>query len=69
VNDTVASYLNNRLKKLEVKRIFGVPGNYTAGFLNTILEDQQIDKENAIQVTSMSNELLAGYAADGYARV
>mmetsp|Transcript_35703 Transcript_35703/g.34737 ORF Transcript_35703/g.34737 Transcript_35703/m.34737 type:complete len:135 (+) Transcript_35703:150-554(+) len=46
--------------------MFGVPGNYTAPFLNTVLEDKSPD---AIKMTSMSNELVAGYAADGYTRV
>jgi indolepyruvate decarboxylase len=62
---TVASYLQKRLEDLGLKRIFGVAGNYTAPFLDTILED----KSAKIQITGTSNELCAGYAADGYSRI
>jgi indolepyruvate decarboxylase len=62
---TVASYLKTRLEQLKLTRIFGVPGNYTAPLLNTILEDTKC----RIKLVSMSNELVAGYAADGYARI
>ena len=63
---SVASYLKMRLESLGLKRIFGVAGNYTAPFLDTILEDTN---PNRIQITGTSNELCAGYAADGYARI
>lgn len=40
---TVAYYLMKRLEELKVTRLFGVPGNYSAPLLNTILEeDSQI---------------------------
>ncbi|MBM3633662.1 MAG: hypothetical protein FJX03_08205 [Alphaproteobacteria bacterium] len=63
---TVASYLKDRLESLGVKRIFGVAGNYTAPFLDTILEDKN---PHRLQITGTSNELCAGFAADGYARI
>lgn len=63
---TVANYLKVRLESLGLKRIFGVAGNYTAPFLDTILEDPNPDR---IQITGTSNELCAGYAADGYSRI
>jgi len=63
---TVARYLKVRLEELGLKRIFGVAGNYTAPFLDTIIEDRNPDR---IKITGTSNELCAGYAADGYARI
>jgi Pyruvate decarboxylase and related thiamine pyrophosphate-requiring enzymes len=65
-NLTVACYLKMRLESLGLKRLFGVAGNYTAPFLDTILEDPEGEK---IKITGTSNEICAGYAADGYARI
>jgi indolepyruvate decarboxylase len=53
------------MEELGITRLFGVPGNYTGPFLNTILEDDK----SKLKITSMSNELVSGYAADAYARV
>lgn len=36
---TVAGYLKQRLEELGLEQLFGVAGNYTAPFLDTILED------------------------------
>lgn len=62
---TVAGYLKTRLEQLGLDRIFGVAGNYTAPFLNTILADET----SPIKISGNANELCAGYAADAYARV
>jgi indolepyruvate decarboxylase len=62
---TVAKYLKTRLEQLGLDRLFGVAGNYTAPFLNTIL----VDKKSPIIITHNANELCAGYAADAYARL
>jgi TPP-dependent 2-oxoacid decarboxylase len=62
---TVAAYLKQRLEELGLDRLFGVAGNYTAPFLDTILEDGQ----SPIKIIGMPNEICAGYAADGYARI
>jgi indolepyruvate decarboxylase len=62
---TVASYLKARLEELGLERLFGVAGNYTAPFLDTILEDAS----SPIVISGISNEICAGYAADGYARL
>ncbi|HXT15467.1 MAG TPA: thiamine pyrophosphate-binding protein [Gemmatimonadaceae bacterium] len=62
---TVAAYLKRRLEELGLDRVFTVAGNYTAPFLDTILED----KKSPIAITGMSNEMVAGYAADGYGRL
>ncbi len=60
---TVSDYLLDRLAELGVDRIFGVPGDFTLGLLDHIEDDTRIEW------VGMANELGAGYAADGYARV
>lgn len=60
---TVADYLLDRLAECGVDRIFGVPGDFTLQFLD------HVDAHPAIRWTGSANELGAGYAADGYARV
>lgn len=62
---TVAQYLKIRLEQLGLKQMFGVAGNYTAPFLNTILADPG----SPIAFSGNANEMCAGYAADGYARL
>ena len=62
---TVAAYLKQRLEELGLERLFVVAGNYTAPFLDTILEDPR----SPIVITGIPNEICAGYAADGYARL
>lgn len=63
---TVAYYMMKRLEEQNVTRLFGIPGNYTAPLLNTILEQED---KTPIKLVTMQNELICGYAADGYARV
>ncbi len=62
---TVANYLKERLEQLGLEQMFGVAGNYTAPFLDTILEDP----ESPIKISGNPNEICAGYAADAYARI
>ena len=64
-SNTVASYLKTRLEELGLDRLFGVAGNYTAAFLDTILADDH----SPITISGNPNELCAGYAADAYARL
>lgn len=59
---SVGKYLVQRLEQLGVKHIFGVPGDYVLGFFDLLTESK-------IEVVGVSNELNAGYAADGYARL
>jgi indolepyruvate decarboxylase len=61
---TVAGYLKARLEQLGLDRMFGVAGNYTAAFLDTIL----VDADSPIAISGNPNEICAGYAADAYAR-
>ncbi len=59
---TIAEYLCNRLESLGVEHIFGVPGDYVLDLMDVILR-------SPIRLVNTCNELNAGYAADGYARV
>lgn len=60
---TVANYLRIRLEQLGIEHIFGVAGNYTAPFLDTILEE-----DTPIKIIGTSTEMNGGHAADAYAR-
>ena len=62
---TVASYLKARMEQLDIVQMFGIAGNYTAPLLDTILAD----KQSPIKISGNSNEITAGFAADGYARI
>lgn len=58
----VGQYLATRLQQIGIKDYFVVPGDYNLLLLDQILENK------ALKMISCSNELNAGYAADGYAR-
>ncbi|MFW0792171.1 alpha-keto acid decarboxylase family protein [Gordonia sp. CPCC 205515] len=60
---TVADYLLDRLVELGVGTMFGVPGDFTLGFLD------HADAHPDLEWVGTANELDAGYAADGYARM
>jgi indolepyruvate decarboxylase len=60
---TVADYLMDRLAGFGVGKIFGVPGDFTLGLLD------HIEERSDIEWVGTANELGAGYAADGYARI
>ncbi|TDL28903.1 pyruvate decarboxylase [Rickenella mellea] len=62
-NICIGNYLLERLKQLGVTKMFGVPGDFTLGFLDLVEDCQGIDW------VGNCNELNASYAADGYARV
>lgn len=59
---TVSSYLLHRLHEAGVNHLFGVPGDYTLDFLDHVLK-------SPVKWVGTCNELNAGYAADGYARM
>jgi TPP-dependent 2-oxoacid decarboxylase len=59
---TVADYLLDRLADLDVEHIFGVPGDYTLGLLDHVIAHERV------AWVGTTNELNAGYAADGYGR-
>lgn len=60
---TVGNYILDRLAELGVDKIFGVPGDFNLFFLDDVLAHEKLDW------VGNANELNAGYAADGYARV
>ena len=59
---SVAGYLLKRLKSLGVDHVFGVPGDFILPFF-------EIMADSDIMHVASCNELNAGYAADGYARI
>jgi indolepyruvate decarboxylase len=61
-NDTVSRYLLRRLHEAGVNHLFGVPGDYVLDFLDEVIA-------SPIRWVGNCNELNAGYAADGYARL
>jgi len=61
-NYTVSRYLLYRLQEIGIKHLFGVPGDYVLDFLDDVIK-------SPIQWVGTCNELNAGYAADGYARM
>lgn len=62
---TVAKYLQLRLEELGLDTVFGVAGNYSAPFLNTIIEDPKAK----IKIVGNTNEINAGHCVDAYARL
>ncbi|WP_421724373.1 alpha-keto acid decarboxylase family protein [Bauldia sp.] len=60
---TVVQYVLSRLKDHGLTDIFGVPGDYVYPVLDAIIDDPDIAWRGNC------NELNAGYAADGYARI
>jgi TPP-dependent 2-oxoacid decarboxylase len=60
---TVGNYLADRLVDAGADRIFGVPGDYTLTLLD------YLTARPGLAWTGCANELNAGYAADGYARM
>jgi alpha-keto-acid decarboxylase len=60
---TVSHYLMDRLVEWGVDRVFGVPGDYTLALLDHVVDHP------GIVWTGCTNELNAGYAADGYGRM
>src|SRR5512145_309171 len=59
---TISQYLLHRLKEAGINHLFGVPGDYVLDFLDEVLA-------SPLQWVGTCNELNAGYAADGYARM
>ncbi|MDD5303873.1 MAG: thiamine pyrophosphate-binding protein [Elusimicrobia bacterium] len=62
-HSTVGAYLAARLTQAGLRDFFGVPGDF-----NLVLLDELI-KQPGLRMIGCCNELNAGYAADGYARV
>ena len=60
---TVAEKLVQCLYEMGVRHLFSIPGDYIIPFL------QVVDEDGRIQRIGNTNEMEAGYAADGYARL
>ncbi|MFS0732442.1 thiamine pyrophosphate-binding protein [Microbacterium sp. 1P10UB] len=60
---TVADYLLDRMAECGIRHLFGVPGDFTLGFLD------HVERHPLITWIGTANELGAAYAADGYARL
>ncbi|KAJ0114031.1 Pyruvate decarboxylase [Diaporthe amygdali] len=58
----LAEYLFTRLRQLGVESIHGVPGDYNLELLDFV-------EPSGLQWIGNTNELNAGYAADGYAKI
>ncbi|KAF2654182.1 pyruvate decarboxylase [Lophiostoma macrostomum CBS 122681] len=58
----IGDYLFKRLRELGIRSVFGVPGDYELALLDLVEDNDLAWKGNP-------NELVASYAADGYARV
>src|ERR1700751_6159256 len=61
--ETVIQYVLRRLNEIGVDDVFGVAGDYSFPVNDAIVEDP------AVKWVGCCNELNAGYAADGYARI
>ena len=59
---TIADYLFDRVAEAGASEIFGVPGDFNLTFLDNIIASDKL------RWVGNTNELNAGYAADGYAR-
>lgn len=61
---TVGQYLADRLHELGIDHLFAIPGDYCAEWVH-----KYVEKSPDIQRIGSTNEINAGYAADGYARM
>ncbi|WP_099302011.1 alpha-keto acid decarboxylase family protein [Bacillus sp. Marseille-P3800] len=61
--ETIGDYLYEALRKEGIKDVFGVPGDYNFALLDTL------ERTDGLRFIHNRNELNAGYAADGYARL
>jgi indolepyruvate decarboxylase len=60
---TVGQYLVDRLKQLGLEHLFSIAGDYSIDWLNRYITP------SSIEIIEEVNEVNAGYAADGYARL
>ena len=63
--ETVATYLNKRLRQIGVGHVFAIPGDYIAEWVETL--DDPSTSAGIVRVHP-NNEMTATYAADGYGR-
>ena len=63
IQQTVGTYLIQRIYDYGVRHIFGVPGDFVLGFY------QQLNYPTKLKVINTCDEQGAGFAADAYARI
>ena len=63
IQQTVGTYLIQRIYDYGVRHIFGVPGDFVLGFY------QQLNDSNKLKIINTCDEQGAGFAADAYARI
>jgi indolepyruvate decarboxylase len=63
MSQTLIEHVLMRLKGLGIQDIFGVPGDFSFGINDAVINDREL------RWIGNSNELNAAYAADGYARI
>lgn len=61
---SISNYLLRRLKEMDVHYLFGIPGDYMLPFFNEL-----VDGDHGVKHVGVPNELIGGYAADGYAKI
>ena len=59
----VAGYIIKRLEELGISDFFGLPGDYNFDII------QAVENNDSVRWINCTNELNAGYTADGYARI
>lgn len=62
-SEQVGEYLIRRLTDLGIRHVFGIPGDYVAGFYDLL------GRSADLQIINTCDEQGAGFAADAYARV
>jgi len=62
IETSVGEYLINQLYSLNIKHIFGIPGDYILGFYDQLAKSK-------IKTITTCDEQGAGFAADAYARI
>ncbi|GGI85967.1 thiamine pyrophosphate-binding protein [Legionella impletisoli] len=60
---SIGRYIAKRLEELEINDYFAIPGDYNLVLLDEVLLNK------SLRMINCCNELNAGYAADGYARI
>ena len=60
---SAADYIVKILQKLNIEKVFGLPGDFNFEIV------EAIEKNQFVNWVGSTNELNAGYAADGYARI
>lgn len=66
---TLSQYIFERLYQIDVRTVFGVPGDFNLSMLDKIYTVEDKHGKGSFVWAGNANELNAAYAADGYSRV